>query len=47
MCADFSSLLIVADYFIQKKIKNRLNLFLVELIVLIVMVGIGLLLINN
>jgi len=47
MCAGFSSLLIVVDYFIQTKIKNRLNLFLVELIVLIVMVGIGLLLINN
>lgn len=45
--AGFSSLLIVVDYFIQTKIKNRLKLFFVELFVLIIVVGIGFLLINN
>ncbi len=47
MAAGFSSLLVVADYFIQAKIKNNFKLFLVELIVLIIAVSLGFLVLNN
>jgi hypothetical protein len=47
MSAGFSSLLVVADYFIQAKIENNFKLFLVELIVLIIAVSLGFLILNN
>jgi hypothetical protein len=47
MTAGFSSLLVVADYFIQAKIKNNFKLFLVELIVLVLAVSLGFLVLNS
>ncbi len=46
MAICFSSLLIINDYFIQTKIKGSFNLFIVELLILVVLVGLGILIIN-
>ena len=47
MALSFSSLLVIIDYFIQAKIKSTLKIFVVELLALIVLLGLGVLISNN
>jgi hypothetical protein len=47
MAAGFSSLLFILDYFIQTKIKTTLKLFIVELLALIILSGLGILITNS
>jgi hypothetical protein len=42
----FSSLLVIVDYFLQAKIKSALKLFIIELLALIVLSGLGILIID-
>ena len=47
MAASFSFLLFILDYFIQTKIKTTLKLFIVELLALIILSGLGILITNS
>ncbi len=47
MTVGFSSLLIILDYFVQTKIKTALKLFIIELLLLIVLSGLGILITNS
>jgi hypothetical protein len=47
MAVGFSSFLIVVDYFVQTKIKTALKLFIVELLLLVILSGLGILIINS
>ena len=47
MAIGFSSLLIIVDYFVQTNIKTARKLFIIELLVLIVLSGLGILMINS